>query len=180
VRFRYRAALCAAGLSVAALGGCRKAEAPSGLPPEPPAAALARAFRPPENGQLTAADLDLYVKVRRAAKGRPDADAARAVGVDPDRFGWVQARVIEALVALDSRRVQEDAAETYGRALASLRETRRSVRDPENGRTLDVRIAQLERERAALRRAEKLPAGVAANARLVAGRRAEVVAVASP
>lgn len=140
---------------------------------------MARTFRAPANGQLTAADLDVYVKVRRAARGRPDGDAARAVGVDPDRFGWVQGRVIESLIALDSRRIQEDAADTYARAIASLRETRGSVRNPESARTLDARIAQLERERAGLRRAEKLPPAVAVNARLVAGRRAEIAAVAA-
>jgi hypothetical protein len=128
---------------------------------------------------LTAADVDLYVKVRRAAKGRADADAARAVGEDPDRYAWVQARVIEALVALDARRVRDDAAETYARTLASLRETRRQVRDPEGAKTLDARIAQLERERAGLRREEPLPPNVAANARLVEQRRTEIAAAVS-
>ena len=143
-------------------------------------AVLARSFSPPADGLLTDADLDLYLKVRRASKGRPDADAARAVGADPDRFTWIQARVVEALVALDARRIEEDAAETYGRTLASLRETRRSVRDAATANALDAKIAQLDRERAGLRRAETLPPRVAANSRRVAARQAEIAGASVP
>lgn len=171
-------ALLAAGALVAAAAGCRRPaarELPGNL-----GEVVATAFRPPADGVLTDADLDLYVKVRRAAKGRTEADAAAAVGADPDRFGWVQARIIEALVALDARRIRDAAAETYGRTLASLRETRRSVVNGETARSLDARIAQLERERAGFRRADPLPPRVAANARRVAVRRSEIEAVAPP
>jgi hypothetical protein len=174
---RFLAGSLAAGLAAAA---CRKPAAPAAGLPARPGTALTRSFTPPADGLLSDADLDLYLKVRRASKGRPDGDAARAVGVDPDRFGWVQARIVEALVALDARRVSDDAAETYGRALASLRETRRSVRDPATADALDAKIAQLDRERAGLRRAETLPPRVAANARRVAPRRAEIAAASLP
>jgi len=139
--------------------------------------ALAPRFRAPAGGLLSEKDLDLYVKVRRAAKGRSDADAARAVGANPDEFAWVRARVVEALVALDARRVARAAAETYARSLASLRQARTSVRDPETARAMDEEIAALERERAGLRREESLPQPVASNARLVGARRAEIESV---
>jgi hypothetical protein len=170
-----------AAVALAAAGpACRKPAAPTPGTPVRGAPGLTRVFRPPADGLLTDADLDLYLKVRRAAKGRSDGDAARAVGADPDRFSWVQARIVEALVALDARRIGEDAAETYGRTLESLRETRRSVRDPATANALDAKIAQLERERSGLRRAETLPPRVAANARRVAPRRAEVTAASFP
>lgn len=179
VRRRLPAFLLGSLLIGVATPACRKPAAPArsaGLGE----AVLARSFSPPADGLLTDADLDLYLKVRRAAKGRPDADAARAVGADPDRFTWIQARVVEALVALDARRIEEDAAETYGRTLASLRETRRSVRDAATANALDAKIAQLDRERTGLRRAETLPPRVAANSRRVASRQSEIAGASIP
>lgn len=123
---------------------------------------------------MTDAQLERYVRVRRAARGRSDREAARAVGVDPDEFVWVRARVLEALVALQTSRVRSAAEGTYARTLAALRESRRSARDPQTARTLDEQIAGLERERSTLKREDPLPASVAANARKVAPRRAEI------
>jgi len=146
-----------------------------------PLTAVARAglavraqFRPPADGLLTDAQIDRYVKVRRAAKGRSDEDAARAVGVDPDEVGWVRARIEEALLEADRRRIRASSDEVYGKTIAALRETRRSVRYEKDARILDEQIAGLERERATLRRADPVPASVAANSRRVAGRRAEI------
>ena len=137
---------------------------------------LSLKFVPPPDGLLTDRHLDLYVKVRRAARDRSESDAARALGRDPDEFAWVRARIVEALVALDESRVREASAETYARAIASLRQTLRSVRDASTARTIESQIAGLERERAGMRRADPLPPGLAANARKVAARRAEVEA----
>jgi len=137
---------------------------------------LSLKFVPPPDGLLTDRHLDLYVKVRRAARDRSESDAARALGIDPDEFAWVRARIVEALVALDESRVREASAETYARAVASLRQTLRSVRDPSTARTIESQIAGLERERGGMRRADPLPPGLAANARKVAARRAEVEA----
>jgi len=170
-------AVLAAAVLLAAGAACRRIVArdtPAGGGAGP---VRASGFRPSADGILTEADLDVYVKVRRAAKGRTEAGAASAVGVDPERFAWIQARIVEALVALDGRRVRDDAAETYGRTLASLRETRRRLTDAATSRSMDARIAQLERERALLRRAEPLPPRVAGNARRVAPRRSEIEAV---
>jgi len=158
--------------------GCRQEK------PRPPAAAgrtrglLAAHYQPPPDGLLTDRHLDLYAKVRRAARDRSEADAARALGVDPDEFAWVRARIVEALVALDGSRVREESGETYARAIASLRETLKSVRDPRTSRTVESQIAALERERAGMRRSEALPPALAANVRKVAARRAELDATA--
>jgi hypothetical protein len=133
-------------------------------------------FQPPANRLLTDRHLDVYVKVRRAAHDRSEADAARALGIDSDEFAWVRARVVEALVALDEAHVRQQASETYARTIASLRQTLKSVRDPETALAVEAQIAGLERERTGMQASDPLPAEVAANARKVAGRRAELEA----
>jgi hypothetical protein len=170
------AVLLAAGLFV---GGCRRGK--SGevasrvkASAERAEAALRPEFAAPADRLLTDRHLDLYVKVRRAARERSESDAARALGVDPDEFAWVRARIVEALVALDESRVRQAAAETYARTIASLRQTLRSVRDAQTARTVEGQIAGLERERAGMRAPNPLPVDIAANARKVAARRAEL------
>ncbi len=169
----------------------RKGTATAGLPRIP---VLIR-FQPPADGLLTDAQIDRYVRVRRAAKGlkgtqgppakaleqtpkiRSDEEAARAVGVDPEEFGWVHTRLVEALVALDTSQLANGADATYARTIASLREAARAVKDRETLRRMEEQIAGLERERAALKAGDKPPAAVAANARRVASRRAEIEAL---
>ncbi|MEO8432464.1 MAG: hypothetical protein ABI592_13210 [Acidobacteriota bacterium] len=133
-------------------------------------------FRPPSDGALSDAQLDRFVRVRRAAssRGRNDGEAARAVGVDPEEFSWVRARVAEALIEADARRVRTASEEIYARTIASLRETRRSVKDPATAKSIDDQISGLERERATFRRTEPVSPGLGANARKVAARRAEI------
>ena len=180
-----RKLLFAAALATALLAGaCRREKTGKAVSTVARAAASAEAalrpdFVPPADRRLTDRHLDLYVKVRRAARERSESDAARALGVDPDEFAWVRARIIEALVALDESRVRQAAAETYARTIASLRQTLRSVRDPQTARTVESQIAALERERAGMRAPDALPADVAANARKVAARRAELEAAGS-
>jgi hypothetical protein len=161
-------------VAAAALGvaGCGRTEAPT---PRPAGGAAAPVrFRPPADGLLTGRHIDLYIRVRRAARGRSDSDAARAIAVDPEEFAWVRARVVEALVLLDARRVREEAAQTYARVIASLHETRKRVRDPATARAIEGEIGALERERAAAQRSETPPPAAAENARRLAARRAEV------
>jgi hypothetical protein len=131
-------------------------------------------FQPPADGVITDAQLERYIRVRRAAKSRSDSDAARAVGIDPDEVAWVRARVDEALIEADSRRVRTASEEVYARTIASLRETRKSVKDPATARSVDDQIAGLERERATLRRGAPAPPAVAENARKVASKRADL------
>jgi hypothetical protein len=148
----------------------RKAAPAAGLPGIP---VIVR-FQPPADGLLTDAQIDRYVRVRRAARGRSDEEAARAVGVDPEEFGWVRTRIVEALVALDTSQLRVAAEATYGRTIASLREAARSVKDRETLRRMEEQIAGLERERGSLKAGDKPPAAIAANARRVASRRAEI------
>ncbi|MGH9315954.1 MAG: hypothetical protein ACRD1P_02445, partial [Thermoanaerobaculia bacterium] len=77
----------------------------------------------------------------------------------------------------DTRRVRAASEETYARTLAALNETRKSVQDADTLRTLDEQIAGLERERTLWRPLEPVPPATAANAALVAARRAEIEAV---
>jgi hypothetical protein len=133
-------------------------------------------FRPPVDGLLTEGQLDRYVRVRRAARARSEEEAARAVGVDPEEFVWVRARVVEALVFLDTAQVRSASEGTYARTIASLREATKSVKDRETLRRLNDQIALLERERGSLKPPEAPPAAVAANARRVAPRRSDIEA----
>ena len=170
-------ALLASAILAWSLGACRK-DAPAGAPS--PALAriegLAR-FRPPADGLLTPAQVDRYIRVRRAARGRPGAEAARAVGVDPEEYSWVRTRVIEALVALDTRKVRMSSEETYAKTIAAMRVARQSARDREVLRALDEQIAGLERERTSLKQMETLPSSIAENAKRLAARRAEIEAL---
>lgn len=176
---RHAIALLTAAAALLAAGACQRSRSgPGGAAPAPEAAnvVLRPAFEPPADRQLTDRHLDLYLRVRRAAKDRSEADAARALGIDPDEFAWVRARIVEALVALDESHVREGAAATYARTIASLRQTLRSVRDPRTARTIEEQIGALERERAGMRGPGPLPPDIAANSRKVAARRAELEA----
>jgi len=130
-------------------------------------------FQPPADGLLTDAQVDMFLRVRRSAGRRPPSDVATETGVDPAEFAWVRARIAEALVALDAKQVGDAAFDAYGTALAHLRETRRSTRDPRASARLDTEITTLERERASLRRSEAA-APASRNAAKIAPRRGEL------
>jgi hypothetical protein len=130
-------------------------------------------FRPPEDGRLTQAQADLYLKLRGAGPGG-EVEAARTLGVDPAEVQWTRSRIAEALQALDARAVREAAVESYTKGIAALREARRVSRDSRTSARLDAEIAALERERTAARRTEPLLPGVAQNAALIAPRRAQL------
>jgi hypothetical protein len=132
-------------------------------------------FRPPADGLITQTELDRYIRVRRGSRGRTEVEAARAVGVDLDEYAWVRARVIEALVALDTRKVRAASEETYVKTIAALRRARQDSRVGQ--RTLEEQIAALERERASLKQIDTPPVAVALNAKRVAPRRAEIEAL---
>ncbi len=134
-------------------------------------------FRPPADGVFTAAQLDAFLRVRRAAGNRTEAQAASALGADPVEIAWVRARIVEALLALEARQVTDAAFESYGGAIARLREARRSTRDPKTAARLEVEIAGLERERASLRKGEPPAPASLKNAARLAPRRAELLAL---
>jgi hypothetical protein len=164
----------ALALACAAFAACGKTDAPAAAKAMAARVVPVRLFAPPADGLLTDAQLDRFVLVRRAARGRTEADAARALGVDPEEHAWVRARVLEATLALDEHRVRAATAETYARALAQLHLTRGAMRDPASLRSIDEQIAALERERAAWKKPDPQPPAVAANARRVERRRTEI------
>lgn len=164
-------------LALVSTGACRKLESRD---LDAVRALRARAlphFRPPADGVVTDAQLNAYVKLRRAAGNRPEVEAVAALGADPAEIAWVRARITEALLALDAKQVTDTVSESYVSAIARLRETRRSERDPKTATRLDAEIAGLERERAALRKGEGPGSAVAKNAARIAPRRAELAAL---
>lgn len=178
---RLRPVLAAAILAAA----CREAAkpaAPAAATPRPIGAGIlplpAARFRPPADGILTEEQVEAFLRVRRAAKGRTDAEAASALGVPAEEIAWTRARIVEALVALDDRRVKESSAEVYARTIGVLRQARQETRDPIRARNLDEQIATLERERAGIRRVDTPAPALAANMRRVAVRRAEIETIA--
>jgi hypothetical protein len=167
----------AAVLSVPLAAACRKIDPPK-LDAVRGLRRLVPRFTPPVNGELTPAQLDLYLRVRRAGRHGSDIEAARALGIDAVEYVWVRGRVLEALAYLDTRRVQDGAAEAFTRSAAVLREARKESRDPKTSSRLDAEIAAADRERSAARRADPALAAGAVNAPKVAARRAEIDAVA--
>ena len=85
--------------------------------------------------------------------------------------------MIEALIALDERRVRESSAEVYAKAIAPLRAARAAARNPRDARELDDQIAALERERAAVRREETPAPALARNMKTVLGHRGDLQGV---
>ncbi len=164
-------------LATLAGAGCRRIQ-PQALDPVRAIRSRVEArFRPPASGQITNAQIDLFLRIRHAAGAGSDAEAARAEGMDPAEFEWVRGRIVEAFQALDAKQVTAAAAEQYARTVAMLREVRRGVRDPQAAARVDAEIAALERERVALRKGDPLAPPAGRNAALVAPRRAEIAAV---
>ena len=174
------AAILLLGLAaLAPLSGCRRSERPKLDPVRALKSGVQPGFRPPADGVLTDAQIEGFLRVRRQAPAAEDRDALRAIGADPAEFAWVRARVREALLALEADRVAAAAGEAYARALAVLRDARRSARDAKTTARLDSELGAVERERASLRKNNALPPSVLKNAARLARRRAEIEA-ASP
>jgi hypothetical protein len=166
----------AAILFFAPCGACKRIEPPR-LDAVRAFQRVARpAFQPPGDNLLTAAQVDLFLKVRTGARGVSLGEALTAAQADPGEFAWVRARIQEALLALDADRVFAASAESYARGIAALREARKAARDPKTLGRLDAEIATLERERGTLRRPGSGIASVSHNAALVSRRRAEIEA----
>jgi hypothetical protein len=159
--------------AAAALAGCRKLETREMSAVQALRARARPRFQPPADGLLTAAQIDMFLKVRQAAGRQAPSDVAGGLGVDPAELAWVRARIAEAILALDAKQVGDSTYETYGAALGRLRETRRATRDAKAAARLDAEIAALERERATLRRNDSA-SPASRNAVLIAGRRGEL------
>jgi hypothetical protein len=158
------------------LSGCRRIEPPKLDPVRALKSGVQPGFTAPADGLLTDAQIERFLKVKRQARDVEEPDALRAIGGDPAELAWVRARVREAALAWEADRVAAAAAESYARALAVMREARRSARDAKTIARLDSEIAALERERASLRKNNTLPPSVLKNAGRLAPRRAEIEA----
>ena len=165
------ALLAALGLSSSI--GCRRAESRRIDPVGAIRAGVRPAFKEPPDGLLTDTQIETFLKILRMAKEGTVSDAVRSLGADPEEFAWVRARVREARIAWESERVAAAASESYGRALAALREARSAARDGKTAARLDAEIAALERERASLRKGASLPAPTVQNAARLSRRRSE-------
>jgi hypothetical protein len=184
-----RCGIPAALIALVATAACGRKDSKVALPAAPApvqtaAAAMSSGFRPPANGVVTDKQIDMFLRVRRAARaereragqgsGRSDVESAAVLGVPTAEYDWVRARIVEALEVIEEREVRDGAAKTYEAALASMRETRRKVADPETARTMDAQIAALEKEAAASVRRERLSPALAANVKKVSDRMGEI------
>lgn len=168
----WRLALCACLAAGLLAAGCRKLESRSLDPVEAIRRRVEPRFRPAPDGLLTDAQVALFLEVRRTASGRLEA-STRASGYDPEELAWVRARIVEALLALDTRQGVEAALDSYAKSIADLRETRRATRDAKASARVDMEIAALERDRASLRKGG-FPPSTLKNAARIAPRRAEI------
>lgn len=167
-----RAVLLLAALAAAA-PACRKLETGQLDAVRRLKARVRPSFQPAADGLLTDAQIDTWVRFRKAAGRRPPSDVTREMDVDSAELAWVRARITEALLVLDAKQVADAAYEAYGTALARLRDTRRTTHDARAAARIDAEIAAIERERAALKRNDSLTPASRNGAR-VAARRAEL------
>ena len=175
MRVRAPAIVSAVCLGAAGLWACGRTERASAEAVRAVRSRLEPRFQPPADGRLTDAQIDMYLRTRRATAGADsESQAAARLGASPAEYDWVRSRIVEALLALDSRQATTAALESYGRALGALREARQGAVNAASARRIESEIAALEKERQATRRPDPLLAVVAANAAKVEKRRAEI------
>lgn len=200
-----KASLASALLAaVLGAGGCRDA-APSPVSAEPrrPGLSTRDSYRPPDDGVLTAAQVETFLKVReatlriRAAPGgnaplegeegisgasesrAAEVRAARSLSVRVDEYLWVRERILEAEAAAMTAKLNADVLALLEKTLASLRDRRPAAPDDASRRLLDEQIASFEAEAARVRReaAEKEPESIRANLAVLAPFRARISAI---
>lgn len=171
----FPAIFSAACLLAGGVSACGRTERASAEAVRAVRSRLEPRFQPPADGRLTDGQIDMYLRARRATAGEnADSRTAAQLGASPAEYDWVRSRIVEALLALDSRQARAAALESYGRALAALREARQGAVNAASAKRIESEIAALERERQATRRPDPLLAVVAANAAKVEKRRAEI------
>lgn len=202
-----KASSCAAGLIAALLAwGCRDAAPARGAAREAQRASAAEreTFRPPEDGVLTAAQVEAFLKVREATvrvlatpggaaplegdEGISDATearaaeirAARSLSVPVGEYFWVRERILEAEAAAQTAKLNADVLGLLDRTLGSLRARRTSAPDDASRQLLDAQIASFEAEAARVRReaAEKEPEAIRANLKVLGSFRPKLSAIA--
>lgn len=185
-------------------GACRDA-APATSPPEPRRTGLAarEAFRPPNDGVLTAQQVETFLKVREATlriratpggnaplegeegiSGASEARAAevraaRSLSVRVDEYFWIRERILEAEAAALTAKLNADVLALLEKTLSSLRDRRPAAPDEASRRLLDEQIASFEAEAARVRReaSEKEPESVRANLAVLAPVRSRISAI---
>ncbi len=161
--------LCGGFLGLALLGGCGGKSQPSGAAPKgKPAVAeeatgnsaesdlSAFAFEPPENGQLTEAQVQMFIEVQKKAgslreaqkrQGEPvgavDLAAARELGENPKELNWVGERIREVQRWQMGRDLEGQLAAGDRDYLRLLKTLRAQETDPARIAELDTRISEL-------------------------------------
>jgi hypothetical protein len=173
--------------------GCQRGPAPEAhaAASASPSSAYWRPFEPPADGRITAAQVEAYIAVRRraleiarsgpAASDLPDrlaglamaeSRAARDLGVDPDEYYWVGARVAEATppppelsglmsaIEASARKGREGVRQQAAAAGVAVAPERPAVDDAaraDNRRLLERYRAQLDALRAPAARTSPAP-----------------------
>lgn len=178
-------------LFLAALAGCVRKS-----PPAPSAAAgpVTRgetrrdAYRPPADGKLTPAQVELYFKVwsripapvgtsasgfpKRARGlgdavegGAPDVAAAHEIQANVEEYLWVKERILEAEAAVMVARLNSDVLSMLEKTLTDLKNRRAKAPDEPSRALLQEQISNFEAEAERTRREsrEKEPDWIRAN-----------------
>ncbi|MFN3412799.1 MAG: hypothetical protein ACK42L_01905 [Thermoanaerobaculum sp.] len=151
------------------LAGCKGGTPGKPTPlPTPTAAGVA------ESWVLTAADMELYLAVKRKALSRleealdrlqtsggdpvrelaeltlVEREAARALGADPQKFAWIQ-EAVSRLITLKGREEESQRLEQeLQRNLEELEKLREHTKDPAAGQFLEAQVKALRGELAKL------------------------------
>lgn len=143
-------------------------------------------YQPPANGQLTEAQLRMYLEIKRrareiraalpAAPGQEpaalaDLRAAVELGHNPKELSWVQERVLEAWIALRGQELDRKIAASRNRMLRELEAQLKSTTDPRQRAEIQQQIAEI---RAAAPLSNAAPPAVGHNAALVQRYESEV------
>ncbi len=152
---------------------------PDANPAAPASAPLSRAaeprdvYRPPADGRVTAAQVEMFLsvldRVRLDLKGEKptpagdplstvsaDVAAARARGVNVEEFLWVKERVLEAEAATMTVRLNASALAMLEKTLADLKARRADAADEGSRKLLAEQTAQFEAEAERVRRESKV------------------------
>ncbi|MGZ5427446.1 MAG: hypothetical protein ACXWFS_00405 [Thermoanaerobaculia bacterium] len=130
-------------------------------------------YRPPADGRVTAAQVEMFLSVLdrvrldlRGARPTPGGDplssfsadvaAARARGVNVEEFLWVKERVLEAEAATMTARLNASALTLLEKTLADLKARRTDAADEGSRKLLAEQTAQFEAEAERVRRESKV------------------------
>ena len=160
----------------AVCAGCGSPDAAPGATASAPlsgAAGTRDVYRPPLDGKVTPAQVEMYLSVldrihldQRGARPTPSGDplstvpadvaAARARGINVEEFLWVKERVLEAEAAMMTARLNAAALAMLDKTLADLKDRRADAADEGSRKLLAEQTAQFEAEAERVRRESKV------------------------